>query len=59
MGDLLVGVDLADAPDDVKFCNILHETSPDRVRRNVLTGITGPRAACAQAKKRRLHLWKP
>jgi hypothetical protein len=32
MGDILGGVDLADSPDDVKFCDVLHGLSPDCVR---------------------------
>ena len=55
VGDLLVGVDPPEPSDDVKFDDVLHGFSPDGVRRNVLTDITGPRAACAPAKKRRLR----
>jgi hypothetical protein len=59
VGDFLGGVDPAEPSDDVKFDDVLHCLSPDRVRRYVLTDMTGPRAACAPAKKRRLHSWKP
>ena len=59
VGDFLGGVDPAEPSDDVKFDDVLHFLSPDRVRRNVLTDMTGPRAACAPVKKRRLHSWKP
>lgn len=54
-GGVLGGVDPARPSDNDKFDDVLHKFSPDRVRRSVLTDITGPRAACAQAKKRRLH----
>jgi hypothetical protein len=59
VSDVLGGVDPAEPSDDVKFDDVLHCLSPDRVRRYVLTDMTGPRAACAPAKKRRLHSWKP
>jgi hypothetical protein len=59
VGDVLGGVDPAEPSDDVKFDDVLHCLSPDRIRRNVLTDMTRPRAACAPAKKRRLHSWKP
>ena len=37
MGHFLGGVDPAEPSDDVKFDDVLHCLSPDRVRRNVLT----------------------
>ena len=42
----------AEPSDDVKFSDVLHVSSPDCVRRNVLTDIEGPRAARPQAKRR-------
>ncbi|MEO7569685.1 MAG: hypothetical protein ABIT16_08455, partial [Croceibacterium sp.] len=41
VSDGLGGVDPAEPSDDVKFDDVLHGLSPDRVRRNVLTDILG------------------
>jgi hypothetical protein len=50
VGDFLGGVDPAEPSDDVKFDDVLHCLSPDRVRRNVLTDMTGRAPPARQPK---------